>query len=216
MRAHVALLTAAVLLTGCAGGSPGTGESAARPTVVPPTVASTPSHVSPAGAFSPTDIAWLQLTAAMTDRLLTVLNLVPSRTTDPTWRRLAAEVRASNRADLTRSRELLGEAGAPTTNPHEGHDMPGMVTTDELNALRSSTGQPFLRLFAEHLRAYLAQSVRVATAERQGGVNPATIALATSVIRRGTAELEGLGRLDRPPSTVPANTRPAGATASRD
>ncbi|GAA2186207.1 DUF305 domain-containing protein [Micromonospora lupini] len=215
MRAHVALLTAAVLVAGCGTGSPG----AAPPTAVPPTAApvvATPSNASSAGAFSPTDIAWLQLTAAMTQRLLPVLELVPTRTTDPTWRRLAAEVRASNRANLTRSRELLGEAGAPTTNPHEGHDMPGMVTTDELNALRSSTGQPFLRLFAEHLRAHLAQSVRVATAERQGGVNPATIALATSMIRGGTAVLEGLGRLDRPPSTVPANTRPAGATASRD
>ncbi|MEU4335301.1 DUF305 domain-containing protein [Micromonospora lupini] len=195
MRAHVALLTAAVLLAGCAGGSPGTGDSAAPPTAAPPTaapVASTPSNVSPAGAFSPTDIAWLQLTAAMTDRLLPVLDLVPARTTDPTWRRLAAEVRASNSADLTRSRELLGEAGAPTTNPHEGHDMPGMATADELAALRSASGKTFHRLLAAHLRAYLTQTVRVATAEQKAGVNPTTTALATTVIHTNQTHLKNL------------------------
>ncbi|MEU7841359.1 DUF305 domain-containing protein [Micromonospora sp. NPDC049114] len=161
MRARAALLTTAVLLAGCAGGTPA--DSAGPPTVAP--AASTPSSVGSAGSFSPTDIAWLQLTAAMTDRLLPVLDLVPTRTTDPAWRRLAADVRASNRSDLTRSRQLLREAGAPTTNPHEGHDMPGMITTDELTALRSATGTTFHRLLAAHLRAYLTQTVRVATAE---------------------------------------------------
>ncbi|MEU5784638.1 DUF305 domain-containing protein [Micromonospora lupini] len=195
MRAHVALLTAAMLVAGCAGGSPGTGDSAAPPTAAPPTaapVASTPSNVSPAGAFSPTDIAWLQLTAAMTDRLLPVLDLVPARTTDPTWRRLAVEVRASNSADLTRSRELLSEAGAPTTNPHEGHDMPGMATADELAALRSANGKTFHRLLAAHLRAYLTQTVRVATAEQKAGVNRTTTALATTVIRTNQTHLKNL------------------------
>ncbi|CCH19455.1 DUF305 domain-containing protein [Micromonospora lupini] len=191
MRAHVALLTAVVLVAGCGTGSPG----AAPPTAVPPTaapVAATPSNASSAGAFSPTDIAWLQLTAAMTQRLLPVLDLVPTRTTDPTWRRLAVEVRASNRADLTRSRQLLGEAGAPTTNPHEGHDMPGMVTADELAALRSASGKTFHRLLAAHLRAYLTQTTRVATAEQKSGANPATTALATTVITTNQTHLNNL------------------------
>ncbi|MGC4879200.1 DUF305 domain-containing protein [Micromonospora sp. DT43] len=204
MRAHVVLLTAAVLLAGCANGSPGTADSAAPPTAAPPTaapvasapVASAPSNASSTGAFSPTDIAWLQLTAAMTDRLLPVLDLVPARTADPTWRRLAVEMRASNRADLTRSRELLGEAGAPTTNPHEGHDMPGMATADELAALRSASGMTFHRLLAAHLRAYLTQTVRVATAEQKAGVNPTTTALATTVIH---TNLTHLNNLPQPP-----------------
>ncbi|MEU8166975.1 DUF305 domain-containing protein [Micromonospora sp. NPDC049004] len=191
MRARAALLTTAVLLAGCAGGTPA--DSAGPPTVAP--AASTPSSVGSAGSFSPTDIAWLQLTAAMTDRLLPVLDLVPTRTTDPAWRRLAADVRASNRADLSRSRQLLREAGAPTTNPHEGHDMPGMIPTDELTALRSATGETFHRLLAAHLRAYLTQTVRVATAEQKSGVHPATTTLATTVIRSNTTHQQNLNTL---------------------
>ncbi|MET8280310.1 DUF305 domain-containing protein [Micromonospora sp. NPDC005174] len=197
MRAHVTLLVTAMLVAGCAGG-PSSTPDAAAPTTPAPTTA-TPSDSS----FSPTDIAWLQLTAAMTQRLQPVLDLVPTRTTDPAWRRLAVEVQASNRADLTRSLDLLGEAGAPTTNPHEGHDMPGMITADELAALRSATGTPFQRRLATHLRAHLAQAVKIAAAEQRGGVQPETTALAAAVIRAGDADLARLDQLDRPAGTRP-------------
>lgn len=194
MRVHVALLMTAMLVAGCAGGpSRTTGDAAPQP--------SAPIAASPtAGAFSPTDIAWLQLTAAMTQRLLPVLDLVPTHTTDPIWRRLAARVQASTRADLNRSRDLLTQAGAPTTNPHEGHDMPGMITADELAVLRSASGRTFQRLLAAHLRAHLAQAVTIAAAEQRAGVHPDTTALATAVIRTGDGDLARLDELDRPPT----------------
>ncbi|TNH31762.1 DUF305 domain-containing protein [Micromonospora orduensis] len=201
MRALVAapptLLIAVLLVAGCAAGSPNaTGTTAPSATAVAP-----PSAVpatGTAGPFSPTDIAWLQLTVAMAERVLPVLDLVPARTTDPVLRGLAAQVQATHRADLDRSRRLLAEAGAPATNPHEGHDMPGMVTAEELAALRAADGKPFDRLVAQHLRAHLEQAVRIAAAEQRGGVQPATTALAAAVVRGGTANLARLDRLDAP------------------
>ena len=74
--------------------------------------------------------------------------------------------------------------------------MPGMVTAQEMTALRAASGRPFHRLLAGHLRAHLAQSVRIATAEQQSGVQPATVALASAVVRSGTADLERLDHLD--------------------
>ncbi|WP_406079523.1 DUF305 domain-containing protein [Micromonospora sp. NBC_00858] len=206
MRALVAapptLLIAVLLVAGCAAGSPAPAGSTAPSAIVPPAVAA-PSAVpatGTAGPFSGTDIAWLQLTVAMAERLQPVLDLVPARTTDPAWRRLAAQVGASHRADLDRSRRLLADSGAPETNPHDGHDMPGMITAEELTALRSAAGKPFDRLLAQHLRAHLAQSVRIAAAEQQGGVHPATTALAAAVVRGGNAELARLDGLDGAPS----------------
>ncbi|MEV7327614.1 DUF305 domain-containing protein [Micromonospora sp. NPDC093244] len=201
MRVRIALLVAVTLVSGCTTGTPVADDSA------PPStgVVSTAPATGAAGPFSATDIAWLQLTVAMAQRLLPVLDLVPTRTADPAWRRLAAQMRAGSGTDLARSHQLLADSGAPATNPHEGHDMPGMITADELAALRSATGRPFQRLLAAHLRAHLAQSVRVATAEQQGGVHQGTTAMATAVVRTGTADLARLDRLDRPP----APTRPA-------
>ncbi|MEU1588290.1 DUF305 domain-containing protein [Micromonospora sp. NPDC005710] len=184
---------AAVLLLGGCGAGPRDAASTTPPPVPAPAVTTAPTRTGT--AFNPTDIAWLQLTAAMTERLLPVLDLVPARTTDPVWRRTATEVATTRRADLDRARRLLADAAAPTTNPHEGHDMPGMVTAQELTALRAASGKPFLRLLAGHLRAHLAQSVRIAEAEQQSGVQPATLALAAAVVRTGTDELARLDHL---------------------
>ncbi|MEU7848866.1 DUF305 domain-containing protein [Micromonospora parva] len=178
-----ALLVAVLLVAGCGAARR---DAAGTPPVTAPPATVTPT---PPGSFNPTDIAWLQLTAAMAERLLPVLDLVPARTTDPAWRRTAAQVAAAQRADLDHARRLLAEAGAPTTNPHEGHDMPGMITAEQVAALRSATGARLHRLLAGHLRAHLTQSVRIAAAEQQNGVQPATVALAAAITRNATAHL---------------------------
>ncbi|MGI5520284.1 DUF305 domain-containing protein [Micromonospora sp. CA-259024] len=207
MRAPVTvpmpLLLVAALVTGCATGSPvparTTPPPAAPAAAAPPGPVPAIGTAGPTNQFSATDVAWLQLTVAMTERLLPVLDMVPSRTTDPAWRRLAARVGAAHREDLSRARRLLTESGAPATNPHEGHDMPGMVTDEELAVLRSSSGLAFHRLAGQHLRAHLAQSVRIGTAEQRAGLHPATTAFARAVVRAGNVELTRLERMDRPP-----------------
>ncbi|MFF5217467.1 DUF305 domain-containing protein [Micromonospora sp. NPDC000442] len=221
MRARPATLLAALLLvTGCAARtSPTAGPSsplhtgpspALAPAADPPPAGGPPTVALPGttGQFSATDIAWLQLTAAMAERLLPMLDLVSNRTTDRGWRRLATRIGTGERTHLSRSRRLLADAGAPVVNPHEGHDMPGMVTDEELAALRSVTGRAFRTLLTRHLRAHLTQSVRIATAEQQGGAHPATTALAAAVVRAGTVHLARLDHLDRPPTLPPVPAPP--------
>ncbi|MEU1395228.1 DUF305 domain-containing protein [Micromonospora zamorensis] len=195
VSASMSLFLAALLVTACATGSPTT----TAPSTAAPSTAGLAGSVSPSGSaslFSPTDVAWLQLTVAMNERLLPVLDMVPGRTTDPGWQTFAARLGTAHRADLSTARRLLAESGAPATNPHEGHDMPGMVTEQELTTLRSVTDVAFQRLAGQHVRAHLQQAVRVATAEQQNGVHPATTALAAEVVRAGDAELTRLDRLD--------------------
>ncbi|MEV4118919.1 DUF305 domain-containing protein [Micromonospora sp. NPDC049645] len=206
-RTASTLLVAVLLVAGC-GAGPRDDGSTPTPPATPPAATVAPPSTGTANSFNPTDVAWLQLTVAMAERLLPVLDLVPARTTDPAWRRTAAQVAATQRADLDRAHRLLAEAGAPTTNPHEGHDMPGMVTAEQLTALRSASGQPFHRLLAGHLRAHLEQSVRIAAAEQQNGVQPATISLASTVARSGTADLTRLDGLDRARGPQPAAGHP--------
>ncbi|GGM58540.1 hypothetical protein GCM10011608_49410 [Micromonospora sonchi] len=188
-----AVLAAALLLGGCAarGDTP---SPAGTPT--PATASGTGS----AGPFSATDVAWLQLNVAMIERLLPVLDLVPDRSADPAWRGLAARVEEDHRSALARSRRLLSDAGASATNPHAGHDMPGMVTAEELAALRKSTGRSFHLLVARHLRAHLTQTVRVAAAAQQSGAHPVVTALAAAAVQEGIdvlAQLDQLDQLDR-------------------
>lgn len=204
VTAPLPLFLVALLVSACAGGSPGAARTTAPPTAAPPTAASpgpVPSvssvpSASSVGLFSPTDIAWLQLTVALDERVLPVLDMVPIRTTDQAWRVFAARVSSAHRAELRTARRLLAESGAPASNPHEGHDMPGMVTAQELAALRSVDDVAFHRLAGKHVRAHLAQAVRIAAAEQRGGRHPGTTALAAAVIRAGNADLARLDRMD--------------------
>ena len=206
------VLIAVLLVAGCGTGpQDAVAESTATPPVAAPPATTTPT--STGTAFNPTDVAWLQLTVAMTERLLPVLDLVPGRTTDPACLQTATQVATTRRADLERARRLLADAAAPTTNPHEGHDMPGMATAQEMAALRAANGQPFHRLLAGQPRRHPPLGP-VATAEQQSGVQPGH----ASRWRRpwfGPPPPTSNGSITLTPRSRALSGRPGGADAGR-
>nr|MDT0662519.1 DUF305 domain-containing protein [Micromonospora sp. DSM 115978] len=146
------------------------------------------------GRFSATDVAWLQLAFALDERALGVLGVASDRG-DPAVRRLAERIADGHRAEAGRFRALLDLAGAPATNPHDGHDMPGMATAVDLAAIRRATGPALTKLVRDSLRAHLEQSVHLARAEQSGGTEPRTQALAAAVERDRVRALDQLAAL---------------------
>lgn len=187
IRRHLAPLVVLLLTAGagCGGGAPP--DTAAPPTT---TAQHHGDSDTPAGAggFSTTDLAWLQLAIAMDERILTVLALVPDRAADPDVAALTGRLAVAHQSSLTRLRALRDSSGSTTANPHEGHDMPGMATSAQLNALRRATGRAAVDIFAEAICAHLDQSLRLARAERDHGTEPATRAAATDIERSRTEQ----------------------------
>lgn len=198
----LALLVLLVLLVcGCGGRGP-----AAPAASLPPSVPS-PGRVDATSAvLGPTDAAWVQLMIPMIERALPMLDLAARRGSTPEVRELASSLATGHRADLERLRALHREAGLPEANPHEGHDMPGMVTQARLEAMRQARGAAFDRLFLAELRAHLTQSVTVTQGERRSGSDARALALAASLEHARTAQL---GRLPSP-GQKPAGQDPAG------
>jgi uncharacterized protein (DUF305 family) len=133
------------------------------------------------GTFSTTDIAWLQLLIAMDDQTRSILELVPRHGGEPALKTWAAEVARDNRSHLTALRELLAATGIPDTNPHEGHDMPGMVNAEELKALGNATGSQFDGLLRSALREHLTHAEQLSTDLRKNGSDPTVKKLAATV-----------------------------------
>ncbi|GJF31290.1 DUF305 domain-containing protein [Kitasatospora sp. NE20-6] len=182
-RAFVGAAVAALVLCGglMAVARPGGGPAA-------PAAGATAS----AAPFNPTDVAWLQLAAPMTEQAVHLAGLVTARSASPELRALADTVTRGDTADLGRLRALIAQAGASGANPHEGHDMPGMTTAAEYAAVEQEQGAAFDRLATTHLREYLEQSVHLAEAESTAGSRPDVRALAADIRRNRTAELGGL------------------------
>jgi uncharacterized protein (DUF305 family) len=180
--APVAVLLAALLLAGgCAGSDPTPAAS--------PVVTGAPAGYAPGGGFNATDLAWLQLMRPMTEQSQRLLELVPGRAADPRLAKLATRATRDNTASLAELRRLLDRSGAPPGNPHEGHDMPGLLTAEKLTAIAATTGADFDRRFADGFRAYAEQCARLAGAEQKAGTDPGTTKLAATIESAATGQL---------------------------
>ncbi|MFC9328946.1 DUF305 domain-containing protein [Kitasatospora sp. NPDC057015] len=181
---------AAVALPGT-DAAPGPGRAVSGAVSAPSGSAAGPGTEA-GSAFNPTDVAWLQLAAPMTEQAVRLAVLVADRAASPQLRELAAGVAVADRAELARLHALLVRAGADQVRPHEGHDMPGMTTLAEYAAAERESGAAFDRLVSAHLREYLEQSVRLAGSEGSAGREQATRDLAADVGRSRAAELARL------------------------
>jgi uncharacterized protein (DUF305 family) len=152
------------------------------------TVAATPAVVASSSApgspgfFGGTDLAWVEITIAMNEEVLPLLGLASTRSSDDGLRTLAAEVKTGHEQELGVLRQLHDQAKLPSTNPHKGMPMPGMVTPEQVTEAAATTGAAFDKLLARHLRAHFEQGAKLADSERKAGVEPQTKSLATQVI----------------------------------
>ncbi|WP_329274878.1 DUF305 domain-containing protein [Streptomyces sp. NBC_00691] len=166
-------LLAALMVTGCT----------TQPVTGPPRAA----------AFNATDTAWIQLMIPMSERARLLTGLAPSRTTDPALTDLAARAGSRLEEERVRLGALLDLAGIPDTRPHEGHNMPGMVSLDTLAGAKRATGKDFARILTAGLRAHYAQTLTLCAGERASGGAKEAKDLAAVIERSAAEELDRLG-----------------------
>jgi uncharacterized protein (DUF305 family) len=151
-----------------------------------PASAATPAATTSPGApgvFGGTDLAWVEISIAIDEQLLPLLNLAPAHGADPGVRKLAADVKTSAAAELATLYKLHDQAKLPAQNPHEGMQMPGMVTPEQVTQAAQTKGAGFDSLLLLHLSEAFEQGVNLATSETRAGIEPQTVALAKQMLR---------------------------------
>jgi Domain of unknown function (DUF305) len=143
--------------------------------------AAPPAAAAPAATFGGTDLAWIEITIAMNDQLLPLLELVPKHSDDPALTELCADLQAAATAGQATLHRLHDQAGLPSENPHEGMTMPGLIPADAVTGAAKLSGPPFAAALRSQLKPYLEQSRRLAEEEQKAGTDPQTRALATTV-----------------------------------
>ncbi|WP_032794579.1 DUF305 domain-containing protein [Streptomyces sp. W007] len=199
-RAAALGLLAALGLGGAAGCS-SAADSAPRTAKVresAPGVSPAPSGTASA---TPTDIGWVQLMTPMNQQAVKLLTLAAERAAEPRVRSFAVRLRTGHEAELDRLRPLLTRMGLPRTDVHAGHDMPGMVTEQDLEAAHAAEGPALDRLVLARIRDHLRQSAQVSRSEITSGGRADARALARALV---TAREGFLAELERLPGSVRA------------
>lgn len=83
-------------------------------------------------------VGWVQLMTPMNQQAVKLLTLAAERAAEPRVRAFAVRLRTGHEAELNRLRPLLTRMGLPLTDVHAGHDMPGMVTEQDLEAAHAA------------------------------------------------------------------------------
>ncbi|MEU8222452.1 DUF305 domain-containing protein [Kribbella sp. NPDC048915] len=159
----------------------------------PETHSTTHTHPSTAKTlpadFNTTDAAWLQLMIPMNEQFLQLLDLTPTHSHDPAVRRLAATLAAAHRTEIAALKALRAKASLPATNIHAGHDMPGMLRPDELDALSNLHGPAFDKILTAEIHDHLQQSAKVIHSVKTAGKSPTVKSLAIQIEKTRTIQL---------------------------
>jgi uncharacterized protein (DUF305 family) len=185
-------LTATALFAAAACGDDSPAGAPASAAGRPASAATTPGPAASSGApgvFGGTDLAWVEISIAINEQLLPLLELAPSNGADPGVRKFAAGVKASTAAELTSLYRLRDQAKLPAQNPHEGMPMPGVVTSEQVTQAAQTNGPGFDALLLLHLKETFEQGVNLATSETKAGIEPQTLALAKQVLKTRREDL---------------------------
>ncbi|MFE7741660.1 DUF305 domain-containing protein [Nocardia sp. NPDC057455] len=188
-RSIVALAAvAAASLAGC--GDADTGHTTEHGT------STTTSAVTSAPAraeHNDADVMFLQMMYPHHAQAVEMAQLVPSRTDNPRLRTLAAQVEQAQAPEMQQITTLLQSFGKPAPSAsegHEGHAMPGVMSAEQMAALRAASGPDFDRQWLTMMIEHHAGAIAMSETELAEGGNADAKALAAAIIAAQRAEIE--------------------------
>lgn len=189
------------LVAGCGGTDSGSmgpdmaGMSSSAP-------AATTASASPTAAFNDADVMFAQMMIPHHQQAVEMADLAATRAADKEVKELAAKIKAAQDPEIQTMQGWLTAWGKPM--PSEGmdhgmgHDMPGMMSEDDMKKLETAKGGAFDRQFAKLMIAHHEGAIQMARTEQTQGSNAEAKELAKTIETAQQAEVAQLREiLDR-------------------
>jgi uncharacterized protein (DUF305 family) len=127
------------------------------------------------------DVTFAQDMVPHHEQALDMAKLVPSRSGNEKVRDLASRIEKAQDPEIARMNEWLQQWGA-TKQDHEGHDMAGMMSQDDMARLEKSSGAEFDRLWLDMMIKHHEGAVEMAKTELSQGEHEEARKLAQAII----------------------------------
>jgi uncharacterized protein (DUF305 family) len=201
LQTITSVLAAAVAAGGLVAGCGTTSNPG--PTTTPPPA---PSTTHTRQQHNQADVAFLQSMIPHHAEAIAMAQLAPSRVASPQVKALASRIQAEEDPEIQQMMSaLLRSWGAPvpaTTEgtpgmQHEHAQIPGMMSTAQMQQLTASSGPAFDRMFLQRMIAHHQGAVSMSQTELAQGINPAARKLAQRIITAQQAEIQQMEKLLR-------------------
>ncbi|MEU5861980.1 MULTISPECIES: DUF305 domain-containing protein [unclassified Nonomuraea] len=179
---------ALALLTACGGTDT---ASTATPDAAATTAGAQPSQAS----FNDADVMFAQMMIPHHQQAVEMAELAPQRAKDPEIKELAAKIKAAQDPEIQTMKGWLAEWGKPVPSGGMGHDMPGIMSAEDMKKLEGSKGTAFDKLFAEQMIAHHEGAIEMARTEQASGADPRAKELAKGIESAQQAEVAQLRKL---------------------
>ncbi|MGI5500518.1 DUF305 domain-containing protein [Lentzea sp. CA-135723] len=127
------------------------------------------------------DVTFAQQMVPHHEQALAMAKLVPSRSSDAKVRDLAQRVEKAQGPEITQLNQWLKEWGAEAKG-HEGHDMSGMMSDEDMGELEKAGGAEFDRMWLAMMIKHHEGAVEMAKKELADGKDENARKLAQAVI----------------------------------
>ncbi|MFG1710994.1 DUF305 domain-containing protein [Nonomuraea sp. M3C6] len=182
-----------VLVAGCGGtdsGSTGGHDMSAMSSSAP---AATTASAQPAAAFNDADATFAQMMIPHHQQAVEMADLAETRAADKEIKELAAKIKAAQDPEIQTMQGWLTAWGKPMPSggmdQGMGHDMPGMMSEEDMKKLEDAKGAAFDRQFAELMIAHHNGAIEMARTEQSQGSNAEAKALAKTIETAQQAEV---------------------------
>ncbi len=198
----LAVLTCAAVLTGCGNDTTGHDMGSMPAT----TTAAAPGSAQAAGEHNAADVAFAQQMIPHHSQAVEMAGLVDGRSATPKIVDLAGRIKKAQDpeiATLTGWLQAWGESTTASTDGtghsmpgvDHGSAMPGMMTEQDMSALRAATGEDFDRRWLSLMIVHHQGAVEMAKTELAGGADPDAKKLAQQIIDAQNAEIREMQAL---------------------
>jgi len=191
---------AALILAGC---GPGDGaDSAPAPTAGALAEETAAEDAGTPAQFNDADVAFLDGMYPHHAQAIEMTDMVDGRTGNPELTALAEQIAAAQQPEMDEMTALLAEWGKPAPSGSgqghgmgggrhggSGHQMTGMMTDEQMDALMAANGPEFDRMWLEMMIEHHEGAVEMSQEVLADGTNPQTREMAQSIIDGQQAEI---------------------------
>jgi uncharacterized protein (DUF305 family) len=156
------------------------------------------STTSTAAAFNDADVTFATQMIPHHQQAVQMAGMAGYQATTPAVKQLAAAIQAAQDPEIKQLSGWLTTWGKPVPTPdhgHSGHEMPGMMTEEEMSDLGKAKGAMFDRMWTLMMIKHHQGAVTMAKTEQTAGKDPAAVALAKKIEADQTREIATMKRL---------------------